>query len=71
MFDVDASLVRAMNAARERLAATAAHAARAQTALGAPSADGEMAEVARGAIFEEALLNAVHARLAELKAVSK
>ena len=30
-----------------------------------------MATAARTAIFEEALLNAVHARLAELKSVAK
>jgi hypothetical protein len=35
------------------------------------SADAAMAQTARAAIFEEALLNAEHARFEEIKAVTK
>jgi hypothetical protein len=50
-------------AARDGLSATGISAGR--------PAEREAAGVARAALFEEALLNAIHARLAELKAASR
>jgi hypothetical protein len=38
---------------------------------GGRSADAAMAQTAQAAIFDEALLGAMHARLEELKAVTK
>ena len=45
--------------------------ARANAGVGGRSADAAMAQTAQAAIFDEALLSAVHARLAEIKAVTK
>jgi hypothetical protein len=50
-------------------AATAARASLA--AAGAPATERGMAQVARRALFDEALLGALKARVAELKAVAK
>ena len=60
--DVGSLTEAAAAAARERLTA--------QTRGGAPSERG-MAAVAKTAIFEEALLAAIKARLSELKTVAK
>jgi hypothetical protein len=70
MFDVAASLNNAMNVARSGIAGAAAATSRAQTPLGGSRTDAAMAAVAQKAIFTEALLNAVHARLAEIKSVT-
>jgi hypothetical protein len=45
--------------------------ARANAGAGGRTADAAMAQTARAAIFDEALLGAMHARLEELKAVTK
>jgi hypothetical protein len=70
MFDVAASLNGALGEAREGLAQAAMQTARSQTSLGSARTDAAMAAVAQKAIFTEALLNAVHARLAEIKSVT-
>lgn len=70
MFDVAASLTDAMNVARSNLSDSASATARAQTPFGASRTDAAMAAAAQKAIFTEALLNAVHARLAEIKSVT-
>lgn len=61
-------LTRAALAARDRLTGLARHAA-ASTASGAGGES--MAAAARAAIFTDALLAAMHARLAELKGIAK
>lgn len=48
----------------------AAATSRAQTPYGAARTDAAMAGAAEKAIFQEALLNAMHARLAEIKGVT-
>jgi hypothetical protein len=70
MFDVAASLNDAMSLAQRDLSGAAFETSRAQTTLGGTRVDAAMAEAARKAIFTEALLNAVHARLAEIKIVT-
>lgn len=42
-----------------------------KAALSGPAMERDAAAVARTAIFEEALLGAIHARLAELKAAAR
>lgn len=69
--DVAPQLLTALSAARSSLAQDAGRASRAQTNLGAPAVDVTMAGLAQSAIFSEALLAAMHARLAEIKAVAK
>ncbi len=71
MFDVAASLMSAMNTARAGLGEAAAATSRAETPYGDTRTDAGMARVAQGAIFTEALLNAMHARLAEIKSVTR
>jgi hypothetical protein len=70
MFDAADSLMQALAGARTGLSAAAGAVSRSQTPLGAPRTDGILASAAQRAIFTEALLNAVHARLAEIKAVT-
>jgi len=70
MFDVADSLVNALGEAKTDLSAAAAAASRSQTPLGSPRTDSLLASAADRAIFTEALLNAVHARLAEIKSVT-
>jgi hypothetical protein len=71
MFDVADSLRGGLQAAAERLAQTQARVARANAGDGGRTADAAMAQTARAAIFDEALLGAMHARLEEVKAVTK
>lgn len=71
MFDVAGSLTNAMNAARNGLADAASATSRAQTPYGSSRTDTAMAEAAQQAIFSEALLNAIHARLAEIKSAAR
>ncbi|HEY8315111.1 MAG TPA: hypothetical protein VIG51_13200 [Candidatus Baltobacteraceae bacterium] len=71
MFDVSASLAGALTASQHRLSDAAAATARAQTTLGSAHIDGAMAGIAQCAIFTEALLAATHARLEEIKTVTK
>ena len=70
MFDVAGSLMGALERSRETLGGAASATARSQTPYGTSRSDAAMAETAQAAIFQEALLNAVHARLAELKSVT-
>jgi hypothetical protein len=66
-------LMRAASDAREHLAASARLAAEANVHAESPGLpmQGMMANAARASIFADALLQAVHARLEELKTVSK
>ncbi len=57
--------------ARDRLADIAREAARAGTAPGSPGSAGAMASAARAAIFADALLGAMHARLEEVKSAAR
>ena len=57
--------------ARERLTGLSRRAAVASAAPGSPVAAGTMAAAAREAIFADALLAALHARLEALKTVTK
>jgi hypothetical protein len=71
MFDVADSLRSGLQIAAERLAQAQASVARASTGEGGRTADAAMAQTAQAAIFDEALLGAMHARLEEVKAVTK
>ena len=69
MFDVGDSLAPAMRRAQLRLDTASEQTARANaTGRGAEAA---MSATARAALFSEALLAALHARLAEVKAATK
>ncbi|GAC1566971.1 MAG: hypothetical protein NVS2B3_02650 [Vulcanimicrobiaceae bacterium] len=57
--------------ARERLARLSRGTAASDLGSGAPAATGAMAATARQAIFADALLAAMHARLEALKSVAK
>jgi hypothetical protein len=70
MFDVAASLNSALSRSRESLGSAASATALAQTPYGSSRTDAAMAGVAQHAIFQEVLLNAMHARLAEIKGVT-
>jgi len=69
--DVAPQLQAALAQSRGSLARDAALAARAQTSLGGPASDATMASLAQSAIFSEALMSAMHARLQEIKSVTK
>lgn len=72
MFDVGESLGAAFEMARERLKNAQTSVALANAGKrNARSADAAMAQTAQTAIFTEALLAAEHARLAEIKTVTK
>ena len=71
MFDVADSLRSALDGAHRDLLAAQAAVAHAAAGTGGRSVDAAMAGTARAAIFTEALLEAEHARLAEIKAVTK
>lgn len=70
MFDIAAPLNSALAQSREGLQRAASQTARAQTPYGSARSDSAMAGVAEKAIFQEALMNAMHARLAEIKSVT-
>ena len=70
MFDVAAPLMTALQQARTDLSLAASQVARSQTPYGSARTDSTMAALARHAIFSQALLSAMHARLAELKSVT-
>jgi len=70
MFDVAAPLMQALSRARNDLDGAASNVARTQTQLGSPRSDRVLAAAAERAVFAEALLNAVHARLSEIKSVT-
>jgi hypothetical protein len=71
MFDVADGLRGGLQSAAERLAQAQASLARANAGEGGRTADAAMAQTAQAAIFDEALLGAMHARLEEVKAVTK
>ena len=71
MFDVSEGLRAGLEAAQRRMNEAQSAVARANAGAGGRSADAAMAQTARAAIFDEALLSAVHARLAEIKTVTK
>ncbi|HEX8807189.1 MAG TPA: hypothetical protein VF741_09570 [Candidatus Aquilonibacter sp.] len=71
MFDVAESLRGGLQAAAQRLTQAQAAVARANAGAGGRTADAAMAQTAQAAIFDEALLGATHARLEEVKAVTK
>ena len=70
MFDVADSLRAALGDARSQLQNASSRVALAN-AGGLGETDGAMADTAKAALFQEALLGVVHARLEELKAVTK
>jgi hypothetical protein len=72
MFDVGDSLRNALGTARMHLQHAQAAVAQANAGgMAGRSVDAAMAQTAQAAIFEEALLNAEHARFEEIKAVTK
>jgi hypothetical protein len=71
MFDVADSLRGGLESVATRLQQAECIVARANAGEGGRSADAAMAQTAQAAIFDEALLGAMHARLEELKAVTK
>lgn len=71
MFDVVESLLPGLRAAQSRLEAAQDALARSSVNPGGRSADAAMAQTARAAIFNEALLGAVHSRFAEIKSVTR
>ena len=71
MFDVARPLQTALTGAAAKLSAAANDAARAETTSDSKTTDAAMARVAEQAIFTEALLGAMRARLQEIKSVTK
>lgn len=71
MFDVAQSLQIGIDGAQLRLRDAQTAVAAANAGHGGRSTDAAMARTAQAAIFNEGLLNAVHARLSELKAVTR
>lgn len=66
MFDVGNSLSAPLEVAQRKLDAAAS-----ATAVNTGNSSARMADVAQQAIFTEVLMNAMHARLAEIKSVTK
>lgn len=71
MFDIAPQLQAALSQSQWQIAGSAGQTARSQTNLGKPNSELTMAGFASQALFTEALLSALHARLAEIKAVTK
>jgi hypothetical protein len=71
MFDVAESLRDGLGTAATRLQQAQSIIARANAGERGRTADAAMAQTAQAAIFDEALLGAMHARLEEIKAVTK
>lgn len=71
MFDVAGSLQSALTGAAAKLSVAANDAARSETTSDSRTTDAVMARVAEQAIFTEALLGAMRARLQEIKSVTK
>jgi hypothetical protein len=71
MFDVGESLRGGLSAADERIRAAQLRVAQSTAQPGGRGADAAMAQAARAALFDEALLGALHARLQEIKAAAK
>jgi len=70
MFDVGGTLINALAQSRGGLRNAASITSLSQTPYGPQRTDAAMADAARQAIFQEAVLGAVHARLAEIKSVT-
>lgn len=68
---IPSELAGAALAARGRLSALASSAAGANAKPGSPASQLAMASAAREAIFADALLSAMHARLEEIRSVIK
>jgi hypothetical protein len=68
---IPSALITAAQGGRDRLSFLAGTAAAANLQAKSPAAQGTMASAAREAIFTDALLSAVHARLEELRSVTK
>jgi hypothetical protein len=71
MFDVGESLEEGFAAAAERMRVAQERVAAANAGRNGRGVDSAMATAAQTALFDEALLSAVHARLEEVKAVAK
>ena len=71
MMNASAPVSGALVEGRMRLQDAESDVARANAGHAGRSTDGAMANAARAAVFEEALLATIHARLSELKAVAK
>jgi hypothetical protein len=71
MFDVGESLQAGLASAAERMRSAQAAVAQANAGSGGRQAGAAMAAAAQAAIFDEAILGALHARLEEVKAVTK
>ncbi|HTX55921.1 MAG TPA: hypothetical protein VMD47_02365 [Candidatus Acidoferrales bacterium] len=71
MFDTTGSLRGGLDAAAARLQQAQGAVARANAGEGGRTADAAMAQAAQAALFDEALLEAMHARLEEVKAATK
>ncbi len=71
MFDVADSLRGGLQSAANRLRDAQGIVARANAGQSGRAADAAMAQTAQAAIFDEALLGAMHARLEEIKAATK
>lgn len=71
MFDVGDTLQGGLARGRAELRAAQVQVARANAGRASRSADAAMAQTARAAIFTEALLGALRARLTEVKSVTK
>ncbi|HTV91106.1 MAG TPA: hypothetical protein VMG98_00150 [Verrucomicrobiae bacterium] len=71
MFDVAESLRGGLESAQTRLQQAQGVVARANAGAGGRTADAAMAQTAQAALFDEALLSAMHDRLEEVKAVTK
>ena len=68
---IPTDLARAALGARDRLSVLAASAAAANAKPGSPASQLAMASAAREAVFADALMSAMHARLEEIKSVTK
>jgi len=70
MFDIAASLQPALSDAQRELGEASAAVARAN-AGGSGATDRVMAQTAQAALFQQSLISAMHARIAEIKMVTK
>jgi len=71
MFDIAPQLAAALGRGADRLRAGAGVTARSETSLGEPTSNRTMASLAQAAIFSETLLNAIRARLQEIRLATK
>ncbi len=71
MFDVAESLQGGLDRAQRSLRQSQASVAAANAGRNGRAADAAMAQTARAALFSEALLAAMHARLSEIAAAAK